>query len=116
MVELTRTVELDPGQLSLDDLIQYAIDIKSALKQLDASLSTIQEELTTRLKAGDLDASFTHDDWSFTWSAGRTSWSYPKEVKEIEVILRNSKRRAEADGSASKSLGAPYWTIREPKP
>lgn len=115
MVELTQTVELDPAELTTDQLLDYATQIKAAQKQLEASMATLQDELTARVKTGDLDPSFSHDDWSFTWSAGRASWSYPQEVKEIEAILKATKKRAEGDGSATKTLGAPYWTIKEPK-
>lgn len=116
MVELTRSVDLDPAELTTDQLLDYATQIKAAQKQLEASLATLQDELTARVEAGDLDPSFTHEDWGFTWSAGRTRWAYPESVLTLEQQLKAARKTAEADGSATASTGAPYWTIREPKP
>jgi len=116
MADLTQTVQLDPAELTTDQLLDYACQIKAASKQLNSSLDAIQDELTARVEAGDLDPTFSHNDWGFTWSAGRRSWSYPEPVQALEAGLKAAKKAAEADGTATASTGAPYWTIREPKP
>jgi Skp family chaperone for outer membrane proteins len=116
MVDLTQTVEAEPGLMDTDELLQHAIDIKAAAKRLEASLAAIQDELTKRVESGDLDPAFSHNDWSFTWIVGRRSWKYPAAVTGLEAQLRQAKRASEADGSALPTTGAPYWTIREPRP
>jgi Skp family chaperone for outer membrane proteins len=116
MVELVQTVEAEPGLMDTDELLQHACDIKAAAKRLEASLAAIQDELTKRVEAGDLDPTFSHNDWGFTWSAGKRSWAYPPGVKAMESQLKSAKAAAEADGSATAVIGAPFWTIRAPKP
>lgn len=115
MADFVQTVEADPAEMTTDELLDYATQIRAGIKALEASKAAIDDELSRRMDAGDLDASFTHNDWSFSWSEGRTKWSYPAGVTALESQVKSAKKASEADGSATRSVGAPFWTIREPK-
>ena len=116
MPELLQTVEVEPGELTTDELLDYACQIRAGIKALEASKAAIDDELSRRFEAGNIDSNFTHNDWTFAWCEGRTKWSYPAEVVALEAGVKAAKKAAEADGSAQRSTGAPFWTIREPKP
>ena len=102
--------------LDSDQLLQQVVALKAQIKAAEAELAPLLDQLSTLTEEGDLDATFAFDDWSFNWSPGRTTYEYPPEIKEIEAILKQSKKTAENNGSAIKKLGAPFWTIRAPKP
>lgn len=116
MVELTQTVEVDLDAMDTDELLDKLIDIRSAMAKLKAADAAILDRLDRLHEAGEIDATFSHNDWSFGWSAGRRSWSYPEPVQALEGQLRAARKAAEADGSAVATTGAPFWTIRAPKP
>ena len=111
----TQTPEADLTALSTDDLLDRATAIKAAQKCLEGDLAQLQEELTRRVDAGDLDPTFTHNDWGFNHSNGKAIWSYPPAVKKLTEILKAAKKAAEANGTATKTTGAPFWTIRGPQ-
>jgi hypothetical protein len=107
---------VDPAQTPNPD--QLLIDIT----ELKAVAATIQEQLTAALDRLThlvdecaIDPCFKFNDWSFS-STSRTTYSYPETVLDIEARLKSAKKAAEADGSATPKVGAPYWTIRSPKP
>ena len=108
-------VDMAPADLSTDHLLNQIAMVKAAAAQLDGSLAVLLDELSTRMESGDIDPSFNHNDWSFNWCAGRARWSYPQEVGEIEALLNATKKRSQADGSASRTLGNPFWTIKPPQ-
>jgi hypothetical protein len=116
MPELTQTSEPDLIALSDDDLLNRTIAIKATQKRLDGELAQLQEELTRRVDAGDLDPTFAHNDWGFILRSGKASWSYPLYVQKQDIALKAAKKQAEADGSATKTTGAPFWSIRGPQP
>ena len=115
MPDLTKTREVDPGELTTDELLDYATQIRTGIKALEASKDAIDDELTRRFEAGDIDSNFTYNDWTFTWCEGRAKWAYPAGVTELEAKVKSAKKASEADGSAQRSTGAPFWTIREPR-
>ena len=111
------TDNLDPRNLSADQTVRALIHVRRAidwLKTRDASLLARLDELAAD---GQIDqGGFTHAGYSFSWSAGRRSWDYPAGVKALEAQAKAAKKAAEADGSATATIGDPYWTIRAPKP
>ena len=111
----TQTPEADLAALDTDHLLERTIAIKVAQKSLEGALAQLQEELTRRVDSGDLDPTFTHNDWGFNHSNGKTSWSYPPAVKQLTDSLKAAKKAAEANGTATKTTGAPFWTIRGPQ-
>ena len=115
MPELTQTPEADLAALDTDELLDRTIAIKAAQKRLDGDLAQLQEELTRRVDTGDLDPTFAHNDWGFTLRGGKASWAYPAPIKASEASLKAAKKAAEADGTATKTTGAPFWSIRGPQ-
>jgi hypothetical protein len=110
--------ELTPeaiAALSTDELLDLAVAIKAQTKQLAGNLALIQDELTGRMEAGELDPSFDHEDWGFSWSEGKRSWSYPDGIKTLEGQLKAAQKAAQGDGTATATRGAPFWTIKEPR-
>lgn len=116
MPDLTLTLEADLSALSTDQLLDRTITIKATQKRLDGELALLQEELTKRVDAGELDPTFAHNDWGFILRSGKASYTYPLAVQKQDIALKAAKKQAEADGSATKTLGAPFWSIRGPQP
>ena len=113
MAEPAQAHDAEP---TLEQLLAFITLRKAQAAQIQDELTGALDQLNGLVEAGEIDATFSFDDWSFNWSAGRTSWDYPGEVKEIEAILKTSKKAAEANGTATAKTGAPFWTIRSPKP
>ncbi|MEI8251538.1 MAG: hypothetical protein WCF98_10245 [Synechococcus sp. ELA057] len=114
-------IEAQASESNLSDLSEEALllhleDLKATLAKLTATQELLTDELSRRLEAGDIDPTFSHNDWTFNWSAGRRSWSYPPSVKALEEQAKAAKKASEADGTAHATTGTPYWTIRAPKP
>jgi len=108
---------LDFEQLSTDELLDHLVAVRQALAALKAQDEALLDRLSELVEAGELDpGGFTHQDHAFSWSAGRKSWSYPAEVQELEAQAKAAKKASEADGTATASTGAPFWTIRPPQP
>jgi hypothetical protein len=114
MVELTQALDLD--QLSTDEVLDRLVLVRKALAALEASDDALLDRLDQLAKAGEVDqGGFSHNDYAFSWSAGRKSWTYPAGVMGLEAQAKAAKKAAEADGSATATTGAPFWTIKPPK-
>jgi len=113
MADPAQTLDAEP---TLEQLLAFVTLRKAQIALAQDELTTALNQLNDLVESGELDPQFAFNDWSFNWSPGRTTWDYPGEVKEIEAILKTSKKAAEADGSAVAKTGAPFWTIRAPKP
>jgi len=109
MTHLTQAPESD----SIDRQLERIIAIKAALKSLDDELAVLKDSISALVDKAELDHSFSFNDWIFTYSLGRAKWKYPPAVNCIDTQLKAAKKAAEADGSATKSLGDPFWTISE---
>jgi len=109
MTHSTQTPESD----SIDRQLERIIAIKAALKSLDDELAVLKDSISALVDKAELDHSFSFNDWSFTYSLGRAKWKYPSAVNCIDTQLKAAKKAAEANGSATKSLGDPFWTISE---
>lgn len=103
------------ADLTLDQLLDRACAIRAQIKALEAEKAAIDDQLTAAHEAGELDASFSHNDWSLSFSPGRARWSYPPRVTALESQLKAAREASQADGTAARTLGAPYWTIKEPR-
>jgi hypothetical protein len=116
MADLVQAVEVDLGAMDVDQVIDRITEVRSAMARLKASDEALLDRLTQLVDAGELDPGcFTHNDHSFTWSAGRKSWSYPAGVQALEAQAKAAKKASEADGSAVATTGSPFWTIKPPK-
>lgn len=115
MVDLVQTVEVE--QLTTDELLDHLIQVRQAIATLQAADDALLDRLDQLAEAGEVDqGGFSHQDYAFTWSAGRKSWTYPAGVLGLEAQAKAAKKASEADGSATAKVGEPFWTIRAPKP
>jgi hypothetical protein len=120
MAEITYTLDLQNlnlDNLSADQTLDALLDVRLALARLKATDEALLDRLDQLAASGEIDqGGFAHNDWAFSWSAGRKSWAYPAAVQELESKTKAAKAAAEADGSATVKVGAPFWTIRSPQP
>jgi len=117
MVDLVQTVEVDLDAMDADQVLDHLVTVRQAMARLKASDEALLDRLTQLVDAGELDpGGFSHNDWAFTWSAGRKSWTYPAGVLGLEAQVKAAKKASEADGSATAKVGEPFWTIKPPKP
>ena len=117
MVDLVQTVEVDLDAMDADQVLDRITEVRSAMARLKEADEALLDRLTQLVEAGELDpGGFSHNDYAFSWSAGRKSWSYPAGVMGLEAQAKAAKKASEADGSATSTTGSPFWTIRAPKP
>jgi hypothetical protein len=117
MADLTQTVEVDLDAMDADQVLDRLVEVRTALARLKATDEALLDRLSVLAEAGEVDqGGFSHNDWAFSWSAGRRSWSYPPGVQALEAQTKAAKKASEADGSATATTGAPFWTIRSPQP
>ena len=115
MVEQAQTPDFE--HLDADQLLDRLIATRCTIAKLQAEDDAMLDRLDQLAEAGEVDqGGFSHNDWAFSWSAGRKSWAYPAAVQELEAQTKAAKKASEADGSATATTGAPFWTIRAPKP
>ncbi len=100
---------------AIDALLDAITALKAQQKQLEQQLEPLLESLGEAMAAGQLDPSFSHNDWAFSHSPGRLSYAFPAAVQQIEQQLKAAKEAAIQQGSATEKRGKPFWTIRPPK-
>jgi len=115
MAELLQAVKADLDAMDADRLLDNLIGIRRTMATLKAQDDAILDRLSNLHDAGEIDASFTHEDWNFSFCQGRRKWSYPENITALEAGLKAAKKAAEADGSATATRGASYWTVKEPQ-
>jgi len=106
-------VFLDPAVL--DALLDRITELKATQKLLEAQLEPLLDQLDAAFEEGLLDPSFSHNDVSFCWSAGRTTYVYPEALKQREQALKAAQKVSIASGAATAKSGKPFWTIRLPR-
>ena len=99
----------------LDALLDAVTAIKAQQKELEQQLEPLLEALNTAMATGQMDPSFSHNDWAFSHSPGRLTYDFPAAVQQIEQQLKAAKESAIQLGSAKEKRGNPFWTIRPPK-
>ena len=100
---------------AIDALLDAITALKAQQKQLEQQLEPLLEALSEAMAAGQLDPSFSHNDWAFSHSPGRLSYEFPVAVRQIEQRLKAAKEAAIQQGSATEKRGKPFWSIRPPK-
>lgn len=100
----------------MNELLDRIVAVKARIKDLEGKYAELLDALTAAYERGEVDPSFTHNDWSISYSEGRRTWSYPPAVKALETNLKAARKLAEADGSAEPKVGAPFWNVRPPQP
>ncbi|MCP9852782.1 hypothetical protein KBZ14_07845 [Synechococcus sp. HJ21-Hayes] len=99
----------------VDALLDAITAIKAQQKQLEQQLEPLLDVLSEAMATGELDPSFSHNDWAFSHSLGRLSYDFPPAVQQIEQQLKAARDAAIQQGSATEKRGKPFWTIRAPK-
>ena len=100
---------------AIDALLDAITALKAQQKQLEQQLEPLLEALNTAMASGQLDPSFSHNDWAFSHSPGRLTYDFPVAVQQIEKQLKAAKEAAIQQGSAKEKRGNAFWTIRPPK-
>ena len=114
MADSTETLDFD--QLTIDEVLDRLVQGRQALATLKADDEALLDRLDQLAAAGEIDqGGFTHNDFLFSFSAGRRSWVYPAAVQALHAQLNIAKKAAEADGTATATTGASFWTINPPK-
>ena len=116
MADFTQTFEADLSAMSAEQVLDHLTNLRTIKADLEAADAKTLDRLDELAEAGEIDrGGFSHNDWPFSWSAGRRIWVYPEAVKTLEAQTKAAKKAAEADGSATATNGAPFWTIKRPK-
>jgi chemotaxis regulatin CheY-phosphate phosphatase CheZ len=100
---------------AINALLDAITGLKAQQKQLEQQLEPLLESLSEAMASGQLDPSFSHNDWAFAHSTGRLSYEVPPAVQQIEQQLKAAKDASIQQGSATEKRGKPFWTIRPPK-
>ena len=114
-MDLAHTSLSSGGVDALDAVLDRITALKSSQKAIDAELAPLLDALSGALDAGELDASFCHNDFCFCWSAGRRSYDYPEALQLQEQQLKQAQQDAIASGLAAARAGKPFWTIKAPR-
>lgn len=104
-----------PDPTALDELLDRITELKATQKLLEIQFEPLLDQLDAAFEEGLLDPSFSHNDVSFCWSAGRTTYVYPEALKQREQALKAAQKDAIASGAATAKSGKPFWTIRLPR-
>ncbi|MCX5931236.1 MAG: hypothetical protein NTW83_05260 [Cyanobacteria bacterium] len=104
-----------PAAEAIDALLDAVTALKARQKQLEQQLEPLLEALSVAMEAGELDPSFSHNDWAFSHNPGRLSYEFPPAVQQIEQQLKAARDAAIQQGSATEKRGKSFWTIRPPK-
>jgi hypothetical protein len=114
MADSTQT--LIPAGLSADQTLDALIEVRRAIDWLKARDASLLDRLDELAAAGEIDqGGFTHNDWSFAHSEGKTVYTFPEQITELEAQLKAAKEAAKASGTAVKGKGEKsYWTIKSP--
>jgi hypothetical protein len=102
--------------MSADEVLHALTQLRLHAKAVAAADAALLDRLDDLASAGEVDqGGFTFNDWSFSWSPGRRTWTYPESVSTMQKALKAAQESSQGDGSATASTGAPYWTIKPPK-
>lgn len=107
----------DLKALSADQVLDRLTHLRAHKKDVEAQDAFLLERLDELAAAGEIDqGGFTHNDWSFAHSDGKTSYTFPEQITKLEARLKAAKEDAKADGTAVKVKGEKsFWTITPPR-
>jgi len=94
-----------------DTLLDRVITIKAQIKLLEAELQGAIDSLSDLVQSGDIDPSFSHEDWSFSFNTGRRTTDYSSKAKTSIKAIQEADIAA---GLATIKVGAAFWTIKAP--
>ena len=99
--------------IDIDATLDAVVSIKRQIKELESELDAL-DTLRTAVDDGNLDPQFEHNDAKFNLQAGRTTYTYPPDVKAIADNLKRAQSDSVANGTAIAKQGNPFWTINLP--
>jgi|688.fasta_scaffold684140_2 hypothetical protein len=115
MFDFAQPFEADLGDMGADQVLDHLIKLRTMKAALEAAYAKALDRLDELADAGEIDrASFSHNDWGISWSAGKVAYVYPADVQELEEKLKAAREAAMAAGTAKKTTGKPFWTIKRP--
>jgi hypothetical protein len=116
MADLTQTFEADLSGMSADQVLDHLTNLRTIKAALEAADAKTLDRLDELAEAGKIDrGGFSHNDWGVSWSAGKAAYVYPANVQKLEKELKAAKNAAKAAGTATKTTGNSFWTIKPPK-
>lgn len=92
-------------------LLDRVVLLKSRIKLLEAELQGALDSLSELVQAGDIDPSFSHEDWAFSYNSGRTTTVYSQQAKASIKAIQEADIAA---GLSTAKIGAAFWTIKAP--
>jgi hypothetical protein len=87
----------------------------AAIKQWTERKDYLRGLLVALNQQGEAPARFTAAGKNWTLTDGKKTWEYPEPIKEWEANLKKHKTIAQNDGSATFTLGEPYYASRDVK-
>jgi hypothetical protein len=115
MADLAHALLTDLRAATADQVLDHLIKLRTMKAALEAADAYALDRLDELADAGEIDrASFSHNDWPISWSAGKVTYVYPADVQELEKKLKAAKDAAKAVGTATKTTGKSFWIIKRP--
>jgi len=115
MADLTQPFEADLSGMTADQVLDHLIQLRTIKHDIEAADDKALDRLDELAEAGEIDrGGFSHNDWGVSWSAGKAAYVYPANVQELEEELKEARDAAKAAGTATKTTGNPFWTIKRP--
>jgi hypothetical protein len=99
--------------LEAESALDAVITAKEAIADWQAELDRRLAALDNLVQEGTIPDKVSHAGYSCYRQEGRTTYTYPKEIKSIEAKLKQEKELAVATGTATPKVGKSFWTIRE---
>jgi hypothetical protein len=102
--------------MTADEVLHALTQLRLHAKAVAAADAALLDRLDQLAEDGEVDqGGFSYNDWSFSWTPGRRTWTYPEPVESLAQKLKAAQKAAQGDGSAIASTGAPYWAIKAPR-
>jgi hypothetical protein len=98
-------------QDQIDDLLDAIVNLTTESMRIKAELADKKAELTDFYAVCELDKSFNHNGWNFTYTRGRTTWQHSDEAKRAIEQLQEADK---AMGRAVQKIGAAFWAVKPP--
>jgi hypothetical protein len=115
MADLAQALLTDLRAATADQVLDHLIKLRTMKAALEAADAYALDRLDELADAGEIDrASFSHNDWRISWSNGKTAYEYPADLQKLEEKLKAARDAAKAAGTATKTTGAAFWTIKRP--
>jgi hypothetical protein len=115
MADLDQACKADLSAATADQVLDHLIKLRTMKADLEAADAYALDRLDQLADAGEIDrGGFSHNDWTVSWSAGKTGYDYPADVQELQEELKAARDAAKAAGTATKTTGNPSWTIKRP--